>query len=70
NDALVRRDDPRGRPYYWIGGDTPSGIPDEGTDYGALKAGYVSVTPLKLDMTNYTALQALEKLNLNGNQNF
>lgn len=66
NDALVRREDPRGRPYYWVGGDAPTGIPAEGTDYGALKAGYVSVTPLQLDMTNYSAMQALEKLNLNG----
>mgnify|MGYP000203405702 CR=1 FL=1 len=66
NDALVRREDPRGRPYYWVGGDVPTGIPDEGTDYGALKMGYVSVTPLQLDMTNYSAMQILEKLNLNG----
>ena len=34
-DRLDRRVDPRGRPYYWIGGDTPSGIPEEGTDIGA-----------------------------------
>lgn len=50
-DALVRRDDPRGRPYYWIGGDTPTGVPDPGTDFGALAAGFVSVTPLQLDLT-------------------
>jgi 5'-nucleotidase len=50
-DKLERRLDPRGRPYYWIGGDTPSGIPEEGTDYGAIKAGYVSITPLQLDLT-------------------
>jgi len=52
-DALVRREDPRGRPYYWIGGDAPTGVPDEGTDIGALANGYVSITPLGLDLTAY-----------------
>jgi 5'-nucleotidase len=56
-DVLIQRLDPKGRPYYWIGGDPPSGEPDDGTDIGALAAGYVSVTPLNLDMTD-TALMA------------
>jgi len=47
----VRREDPRGRPYYWIGGDAPSGKVEEGTDIGALHNGYVSITPLQLDLT-------------------
>jgi len=51
-DVLVRRLDPKGRPYYWIGGDPPGGEPDDGTDIGALAGGYVSVTPLNLDMTD------------------
>ena len=59
-DALDRRVDPRGRPYYWIGGDPPGGIDEEGTDVGALLAGYVSVTPLQLDMTSYKALEVLK----------
>ncbi len=58
-DALVRRLDPRGRPYYWIGGDVPDGIPDDGTDIGALSQGYVSVTPLTLDMTAERELAGL-----------
>ncbi len=58
-DRLDRRTDPRGREYYWIGGDAPSGVPEEGTDYGALKSGYVSVTPLQLDLTMYTCIPAL-----------
>ena len=41
-DELVAREDPRGRPYYWIGGDAPTGVPEEGTDFGALNEGYVS----------------------------
>jgi 5'-nucleotidase len=51
-DVLIRRLDPKDRPYYWIGGDPPGGEPEEGTDIGALARGYVSVTPLNLDMTD------------------
>ncbi len=58
-DRLDRRVDPRGRPYYWIGGDAPTGVPEEGTDVGALAAGYVSVTPLQLDLTLYPSIPAL-----------
>ncbi len=56
---LVERVDPRKRPYYWIGGDAPSGIPDEGTDIGALSRGYVSITPLHLDLTAYQMAQKI-----------
>jgi len=52
HDVLERRDDPRGRPYYWIGGKAPTGIEEPGTDYGAIKAGYISVTPLVMEMTD------------------
>jgi 5'-nucleotidase len=56
-DELVRRLDPRGQPYYWIGGDTPTGVEEPGTDYGALSAGYVSITPLQLDLTSQGMMQ-------------
>jgi 5'-nucleotidase len=59
-DVLDRRVDPRGRPYYWIGGEAPTGVNEEGTDVGALAAGYVSVTPLQLDLTNYKAMDVLK----------
>jgi 5'-nucleotidase len=52
-DELVARQDPRGRPYYWIGGKPPSGVPDQGTDIGAVVNGFVSITPVHLDMTAY-----------------
>lgn len=58
-DRLDERRDPRGRPYYWIGGDYPTGVPDEGTDFGALADGCVSVTPLQLDLTAYKTAQEL-----------
>jgi len=60
-DALDKRVDPRGRPYYWIGGEAPTGVNEEGTDVGALAAGYVSITPLQLDLTNYKAMEVLKK---------
>jgi 5'-nucleotidase len=62
-DALDARIDPRGRPYYWIGGDFPTGIVEEGTDYGAIKAGYVSITPLQLDLTARKAMDELKMWN-------
>ena len=62
NAVLDRRLDPRGQPYYWIGGAIPSGIPDEGTDIGAIAASYVSITPLHLDLTEYRRTQQLSML--------
>jgi len=59
-DELVRREDPRGRPYYWIGGDAPTGMEEEGTDYGMLKAGYVSITPIQLDLTAHLMIPQLQ----------
>ncbi len=61
-DRLDRRVDPRGRPYYWIGGDSPTAIPDEGTDFSAIDSGYVSITPLHLDMTDFQVLESLKNL--------
>ena len=61
-DALDARTDPRGRPYYWIGGEFPSGVDEEGTDFGALMAGYVSITPLQLDLTARAALEVFKSI--------
>lgn len=60
HDVLIRRVDPKGQPYYWIGGDPPGGAPDAGTDIGALAQGYISVTPLNLDMTDRAQLARLQ----------
>jgi 5'-nucleotidase len=62
-DELVKRLDPRNRPYYWIGGEFPTSLSKEGTDADALKAGYVSITPLSLDFTDDQALENLNKWN-------
>jgi 5'-nucleotidase len=63
-DELIRREDPRGRPYYWIGGDAPTGVPEEGTDIGALSAGFVSITPISLDLTAYDCLEHFQNWNI------
>ncbi len=60
-DELVRREDPFGRPYYWIGGEHPTGKMLSDTDFGAINEGYVSVTPIQLDMTAYKEMDRLEK---------
>lgn len=54
-DTLVRKVDPRGRDYFWIGGEDPVWRPDEGTDFHTVDAGYVSVTPLQLELTDQAA---------------
>jgi 5'-nucleotidase len=62
-DELVKRVDPRGRPYYWIGGEVPTGIIEDGTDFGDLDAGYVSITPLQMDMTAHALIDGLREWN-------
>lgn len=59
HSRLDERVDPRNRPYYWIGGDAPTGVPERGTDVGALAEGFVSVTPMQLDLTAFRALTDL-----------
>jgi len=61
-DKLDMRIDPRGNPYYWIGGESPSGIPEIGTDIGSLSLGFVSVTPLHLDLTSYPTMPLIGHL--------
>jgi 5'-nucleotidase len=65
HSRLDERVDPRGRPYYWIGGDAPTGVSESGTDVGALAAGFVSITPLQLDLTAYRAISDLNTWNWN-----
>lgn len=52
---------PWGDVYYWIGGGQPYHEHGEGMDIEAVKNGYVSITPLHLDLTNYEALEYLKK---------
>ena len=59
HDKLDQRMDPRGKPYYWTAGDLPTGVPERGTDIGALAEGCVSITPIQLDLTAYHAIPDL-----------
>jgi len=59
HDKLDRRIDPRGKPYFWTAGEYPTGIPERGTDIGALAEGFVSVTPIQLDLTAYQSIPDL-----------
>lgn len=60
-DAVVQNRDPRGRAYYWIGAGELDFQDLEGTDFHAVQNGYVSVTPLHLDLTNYAAMERLRQ---------
>jgi 5'-nucleotidase len=57
--GIVDKVDPRGRKYYWIGSGELTFVDIPGTDYHAVSRGHISITPLHLDLTNYTSFQTL-----------
>jgi len=60
-DSIDELIDPRGRKYYWIGGVPLKDIENEDdTDIGAVSKGYISITPVHLDLTDYVALKLLK----------
>jgi len=61
-DAIIEKVDPRGKKYYWIGGDEVEVDAEEGTDFRAIRDGRISVTPIHLDLTNYKSFDALQAL--------
>lgn len=60
-EAVVEKRDPRGRKYYWIGGDTLRTQDIPGSDLEAVEQNYISITPIHLDMTNYGSLRTLRR---------
>lgn len=58
--ALVEKTDPRGRKYYWIGGNDFGWVEADDTDIAAIKKNQISITPLHLDLTNYSAKEKLK----------
>lgn len=58
-EPAVRATDPRGRPIYWIGPAGPEQDAGPGTDFHAVRRGYVSITPLQIDLTRYQALDQI-----------
>lgn len=60
-EPVVKSEDPRGRPIYWIGAAGEEQDAGPGTDFYAVRQGYVSVTPLHVDLTSYQALAVAEQ---------
>ncbi len=56
-DIIVEKMDPRGKKYYWIGGDEAGYTNIEGSDCNAILEGKISITPLKVDVTDYPFLE-------------
>lgn len=61
SEDVIPLEDPRGRQFYWIG--APGGEEDNGpgTDFNAIRRGFVSVTPIHVDLTRYQALDPVSK---------
>jgi 5'-nucleotidase len=64
NVNLTGRVDPKKRPYYWIGGERDNEADRAGVDIDLLHKGYVTVTPLSMDLTDYQTLEKLTSLNV------
>jgi 5'-nucleotidase len=60
-EAVIKQNDPRGNPVYWIGPAGPEQDAGEGTDFWAVNNGYVSVTPIQVDLTRHQSLQQLDE---------
>ncbi len=60
DDRIVSCEDPRGRPYYWIGGKGFEATDIPGSDCNAVLDGYISVTPLHADPTDYSMIDRLK----------
>jgi len=60
------RRDPVGRTYYWLGGDEPEDGLEEGTDVLAVREGFISVTPVHLDLTAHSAIEHVRSWPLDG----
>lgn len=59
---LVKREDPRGRPYYWHGPYYPEFESGDDSDYAFYKSGYAALTPIKVEMTHHEVLQKADRV--------
>jgi len=59
-DSITEKVDPRGRSYYWIGGNREAWQARNDTDHQAVEQGIISITPLHLDLTNYRVIEKLK----------
>lgn len=58
--VITEHIDPRGKPYYWIGEDRSGFHAEGGTDFEAIDDGFVSVTPMRSDLTNHEVIKELK----------
>ena len=58
-DSIIEKTDPRGKKYYWIGGDMERWEGGEDSDFQALEDDFISVTPLHLDLTDHSTIEEL-----------
>lgn len=63
-NIFERRFDPRGRTYYWMGGNTVDSDNSPDSDVTAVKEGFISVTPIHFDLTNYPLIHTLKNWRL------
>lgn len=61
SEGVIEQRDPRGNPVYWLGPAGPEADAGPGTDFYAVKNGFVSVTPLQIDLTRHNAIADLDK---------
>ena len=64
SESLVKTKDPWGRTVFWIGGGQISWSGREDSDFRAVREGYISVTPLHVDLTNYSLLDDVRQWKL------
>jgi 5'-nucleotidase len=58
---IVDKTDPRGRKYFWLGGEESHLNDEPGTDFYAINHGHISITPLHIDLTNHKSLSILSE---------
>ena len=62
SDSFEKRIDPKGQPYWWLTGKFVCDNPPESSDEWALSHNYISVVPVRIDMTDYNAIDQLQNL--------
>jgi len=61
SEGVIKQTNPRGEDVYWVGPPGEEQDAGEGTDFYAVKQGFISVTPLQIDLTRYDSLQNLNQ---------
>ncbi len=63
-NSFDKRKDPRGRTYYWMAGEVVEDLNDVESDVWAIRNNYISITPLKFNLTNYDIIETIRKWNI------